>query len=420
MQGELEWLMGLAADVLVSARIEAGASVAGSVPNTTGGALVRPGGRDCYPAFWVRDFAMSLESGLVAADDIAHALGVTLAGQANHACETALGGRIPEGAIADHLLFDGTPIYYPGTYDPAGQGPPWGVLPAFDNHYYVIEMAWQWIVGHGCHDGLVKEIDGAPVIDRLVRAFKVPPVDEQTQLVCCSDANRGVSFGFTDSIIHTGYLLFASLLRIRASRQLGELLVLAGQPEEAKALQGMATTACAHLPEVFGDASGLLKASTGKSAQPDVWGSAFALYLDVLDEVCAKSVAQALLAKYRAGGIAYRGNIRHVATDDDASGSSAWANPMPGFPKDQYQNGAYWGTPTGWVYAALERVSPEDAHVLFADYIAELREGDFRLSDGHLAPVECLHPSGHYQNPVYLTSATCPLAAIRRSVNQKI
>ncbi len=84
-------------------------------------------------------------------------------------------------------------------------------------------------------------------------------------------------------------------------------------------------------------------------------------------------------------------------------------------PRNHYQNGAYWSTPTGWVCFALAQVSPRIGRRLALELIAELREGDFRQGAAWGAPFECAHPEGgHQQNPVYLTSVTCPLAAFRR------
>jgi hypothetical protein len=55
------------------------------------------------------------------------------------------------------------------------------------------------------------------------------------------------------------------------------------------------------------------------------------------------------------------------------------------------------------------------ARTLASEYIAELREGDFRKGPEFGSPWECMHPDGaHRQNPVYMTSVTCPFAAFRR------
>ena len=55
------------------------------------------------------------------------------------------------------------------------------------------------------------------------------------------------------------------------------------------------------------------------------------------------------------------------------------------------------------------------ARRLAREYIEELREGDFRKGKEFGSPWECFHPDNdHRQNPVYMTSVTCPLAAFRR------
>src|SRR6266511_4132417 len=41
-------------DAVDASRVAAGQSLAKSPPNGTGHTLIRPGGRECYPAFWVR------------------------------------------------------------------------------------------------------------------------------------------------------------------------------------------------------------------------------------------------------------------------------------------------------------------------------------------------------------------------------
>ena len=55
------------------------------------------------------------------------------------------------------------------------------------------------------------------------------------------------------------------------------------------------------------------------------------------------------------------------------------------------------------------------AQKLAQEYIAELRAGDFRKGPDFGSPWECMHPdNNHRQNPVYMTSVTCPLAAFKR------
>ena len=71
------FLEGLTAAVMDASRVAPGAKVGNIGPNVTGGTLIRPGGRTCYPAFWIRDYAMSLGSGLVTQEEQRHMLLLT-------------------------------------------------------------------------------------------------------------------------------------------------------------------------------------------------------------------------------------------------------------------------------------------------------------------------------------------------------
>lgn len=63
---DLDFLSGMTKAVLEQSRVYPGQVIAPEFgPNKTGGTLVRPGGRATYPAFWIRDYAMSLDAGLV-------------------------------------------------------------------------------------------------------------------------------------------------------------------------------------------------------------------------------------------------------------------------------------------------------------------------------------------------------------------
>ncbi len=405
----------LTADVLEASRVYPGQSVAGYGPNATGGTLIRPGGRDCYPSYWIRDFAMSLECGLVSPAEMEHALRLTASRQQSTDWHTPSGSLVPRGAIADHITFDGKPIFFPGSMDYDKQGQPWGYYPSLDDHFFFVDIAWQ-LISQGNRLGILDAvIEGMSLLDRLDLAFAVPSVDADTQLVCCDEEKRGVSFGFTDIVVHTGYLLFCSLLRFRAAKQLAQMHQLRGAHQRAQAYEAIAQTAATSIRSTFALENGLLKASTGKSAQVDVWGSAFAVYCGLWDGEDGQRACRALAHALSQGTIAWRGNIRHVPTDGDHSAESAWEQVVGQWPKNHYQNGAYWNTPTGWVCYAVAQVDGRAARQLATEYVDQLREDDFRQGPEFGAPYECIHPQGdHRQNPVYLTSMTCPLAAFKR------
>ena len=112
--------------------------------NTTGITLIRPGGRTCYPAFWIRDLAMDLESGLITVDELKGMLLLTAQSQRGaEPWHLDTGAVVPPFAIPDHILLNGEPVFFPGTYSsgPDQGGEKWGYQPPFDDNYYFIEMA---------------------------------------------------------------------------------------------------------------------------------------------------------------------------------------------------------------------------------------------------------------------------------------
>jgi hypothetical protein len=107
------------------------------------------------------------------------------------------------------------------------------------------------------------------------------------------------------------------------------------------------------------------------------------------------------------------GQIRHVLTTDDYDESTAWERSLAA--KNTYQNGAYWGTPTGWVCRTIARVDLPAARQLAREYTGYLQRTDFRVpGPENGGPWECIHPpTGHRQNPVYMTTVTVPYGVFR-------
>jgi len=325
------------------------------------------------------------------------------------------GSIVPPGSIVDHISFSDKPIFFAGTLeDYEGQGGPrWGRLPCLDDAYFFIHMAAVYVKEAGDIAILKQDVRGKSLMTRLEAAFAMPPSRGDTGLVYADEDTRGVTFGFTDTVTHTGDLLFCSLRKHRAATELAQLARQLNETNTASQYEEAAKKLKAAINATFPTNSGLLRASTGKSAQPDVWGSAFAVYIGALEPAVEGAVCAALAKAYHDGAMAWRGNIRHVLTTDDFSETTAWEACLA--EKNRYQNGAYWNTPTGWVTYAIAKLDRAAAAQLAREYIAELREGDFRKGPDFGSPWECMHPDGnHRQNPVYMTSVTCPLAAFRR------
>ncbi len=408
---DARFLEGLTKAVLDAARVEVPAPDAGDTKHT----LIRPSGSEAYPAFWIRNFAMSVDSGLIPLEEQRHALLLAALHQQDGALLLPNGARVPEGAIPDHITFRGVPIYFPGTFDDyAGQGGgPWGDYPCFDNPFFFIHMGYTFVRSSGDAAVLQTIVRKKTLLKRMQLAYNMPPHDTETGLVSCTDATRGANFGFVDTVEQTGALLISSLLKLRAADQLAALMDMDGNTLAADLYREDAVHIRSAIASTFPLGSGFLRASTGRSAQPDVWGTALAVYLGILAPELEGKACQALADGYRSGTIAWHGLIRQVPTDGDFNTDTMWESTPT--EKNRHQNGAYWATPTGWVAYAIGKVDSGLSQKLAGEYIATMREGDFRTGKRHGEPWECAHPKGDYQfNPVYVTSVTAPLAAFRR------
>jgi len=412
---DLSFLTELTAAVLEASRVPAGATVAGCGPNTTGDTLIRPGGRNAYPAFWIRDYAMSLEAKLITPAEQRHMLFLTAKHQPDKEIVLPTGSVLPPGSIPDHISFGDVPIFFPGVlqeYDAQG-GPQWGKYPCLDDQFFFVHMAAQFGEQSGDSTFLKEMVNGKPLLQRLEEAYAMPPSHPENGIVYAAEEARGVNFGFFDTTVHTGDLLFCSLLKYRAALELAALCEKSGEAGKTARYRREAKTLSAAAESIFCQADGWLRASTGRSEQVDVWGTAFAVYIGALSPEAEQAASKALVEALHKGTIAWQGGIRHVPTDRDFSATTAWETSYA--KKNRYQNGAYWNTPAGWVCYAVAKVDYPAAQKLAEEYIAQLRADDFRNGLKFGSPWECMHADeNHRQNPVYLTSASCPLAAFGR------
>ena len=409
---DFKYLETLTETIIDSSRIYPGERVADQMGNNnTGGILVKPGGRGSYPAFWIRDYVMSLEPGFISREEQRHMLLLTASTQADRTWLTKNGAIVPLGAIADHIrMDDGLPIYFPGTYSFEEQGTPeFGRTPPYGDQFFFVSMAFYYIKTTAEISILDQEINGMSLMDRLEIAFNVPPSRLEDHIVTTTDHFRGIDFGFRDVITITGDLCYPSILKFKAALELSELFEKLNNQQKADKYQLIAGKIKEAIPQLFMDERGMLKASTGKGNQPDVWSTALAVYYDILSQEETEKTSRFLSQAYENGHLSYKGNIRHILTTDDYSDSTAWEYSMA--KKNTYQNGAYWGTPTGWVCYAIAKTNFKLAQQLAKEYIDDLRQNDFRKGPEYGAPYECFHPSGHTQNPLYMTTVSCPLAA---------
>ena len=411
---DLTFLEEMVKDLMEASRIYPGQKISKDFgPNQTEGILIRPGGRTSYPAFWIRDYAMSIETGYVSEKEQKHMLVLTASTQSDSLIWTKWGTSIPKGSIADHIrIDDGKPIYFPGTYSFENQGEKkWGMQPPFCDQFFFIQMAYFYVKSFPKTIQLTNEIKGVKLIDRLEMAYQMPPSDTRSHLVQVDETNRGVDFGFRDAIYITGKLCYASLLKYQAAKQMAYLFAKMGNKSKALRYQQEANILKISIKGTFIDARGMLRASTGISAQADVWATSLAIHLGVLTGQSRLKAAQYFRDSYLRGELSQKGNVRHIIKSDDFSSTSAWEKSV--VPINTYQNGAYWGTPVAWVCQAIAFVDLSSAQKLAKEFIQELREGDFRKGDTFGSPWECFNDK-LTQNPVYLTSVAVPLIIFKK------
>jgi len=414
----MAFLAGFAEASIEASRVRPGEMIDPTLPtNLSGMTLIRPGGRKCYPAVWTQDFTIAVATGFITAQEMEDHLLLIARGQnGDRERRLASGAVIPPYAIPDHVLFDGRAVFYPGTYSSGEDqgGERWGIVPPTNNHYDFILLAHHLWRSSGGTDFLRQSVGELTVIERLEKAFQVPVIESGTGLIKTDAANRAVGFIFCDSIYLTGHLLFASLLRWRAGQQLADLVAALGQADEADRLRQEVARIPTHLgvfeePERIG---GWLLGATEVGRQPDVWGTIYALYLGLLEGGRAKIARQEIVRALEEGTICYKGAVRHVPLNHDASPMSAWERTHT--PHHHYQNGAFWHTPTGWLVAVLREYAPDWAERIFREMIAHFQEEDFRKGPAFNAPWECIGPDPEVnRNPLFLGSVAVPYGVLR-------
>lgn len=409
----------LAAATIAQARVPPGQCRDGKGPNSTGITIVTPGGH--YPAFWIRDFAMAIDCGLIDASSISdHFLLAARCQAPDVEQRLASGAIIPPFAVPDHINLDGTPVFYPGTYSSGeDQGaPPWGPLPPLDDHFYFIHIAWALWRKSRDAEFLSQRILGLTAMERLDRAFAVAASDAVSGAAITDERRRAVGFGFHDTVRLIGELSFVTLLRWQAARELADLHEAVGERAPASEYRKTSDLIADSIAPIFmgtGRDDGWLLAATRVGRQPDVWATLYALHLGVLAGGAAERARRTIAEAVRSPGnsVEHQGAVRHVPSDRWFRSDQCWE--AGGTTAGTYQSGAFWHTATGWLIEALQEIDTSLAEEVGERYRSHLLAEDFRKGGGRGAPWECFSlDMKSFQNPVYVTSVAVPLAVLQR------
>ena len=376
---------------------------------------VKPGGLKSYPAIWTQDFTMVYAAGFISYENgFKHLLQILKVQNGKDSIQMNTGAAVPPWAIPDHVNFDGSPVFFPGTYSSGlDQGGSYGLRPPYNNYYDIIWLAWMLLKdSEDLAAQLNRDINGITLYERLSKAFNVPTVDDKG-IVYTTAEERAVGFIFCDTVEMTGDLLMATLLRMRAAGHMRDFANAIGYVEEAKNFDIESEKAKDHISTTFKHESGWLKACTGISSQPDVFGTLYALYTDKLEGADKEAAMSAIIEGLAHNKIEQEGALRHVPLNFNYSAETTWekANAK----NNTYQNGGYWFMPAGWLVAVLYKDHPVEAKHFLNRYILSMKKEDFRKGEeGLYAPWEWIFEGERSENiPLFGPSATLPYAVLR-------
>lgn len=372
-----------------------------------------------YKAFWLRDFVMSIPS-LNCSAAYLHIMAKLFASGQRSEDWKWHNGHVPAWTPADHITLDGGHCYFPGSYfTDERQGGKWGPYPPMDNSFYFIMLvyyAWQ----KGGNAFALETIDGLNYFDRAVLAYDAVHKDSKYGLPYSSASKRAVDFGFTDTVHKIGNVMFGTCLAFTCAQHLVEMAKALALPDLEKRFAQEATRMQKMTPEVFGTDSGLMLAATQVCRQRDLWATAYAVYVGLLEGDCRTKACQALLNAYESGMAVDQGAVRQILVEDDISPDTTWQYTTAIYPT--YQNGGYWLTPTGWYIYAISSVAPEAGKAMLDQAVAHLKATDFRHHDDQYGPYEWHTPgSDKVGHAINLTSIAGPLqgaVAVQRTAGQ--
>ncbi|MFH1009108.1 MAG: hypothetical protein V1800_16665 [Candidatus Latescibacterota bacterium] len=331
-----------------------------------------------YEAFWLRDYEYMLEGSIASFSDR----------ELTDACRLFVRSMRSDGAGVDCVQFDETPIYMPG-YGSMGRNP------VADGSPFTVGVAW-----HTYRRTKNAELLNN-IIDPLAKAMGAVPRNRETGLVHIDpkkDWDR-CPYGFTDTVRKQGDTLFCSLLYVQACRQLSDLLLADHREDESQKWKKEEARVAKSVRKVFWDAEvELFRAATDKCREHDLWGSAFAVFLGIADDIQSQAIARYFKTHY--DQIVQHGQLRHLP------GGIYWEQ---GCTRDEYQNGAYWATPVGWFVYTLDLVDSRLADQTILDMVADFKN--------HGACEWIIGQRRALQH--YLVSAALPLDGIRAMLGRR-
>ncbi len=333
-----------------------------------------PDGKGHYGAMWSRDFCYMVEGFPEAISDL----------DLENSVRYLMNGIREDGVAPDRVQVDGRPLYSAGPPDaPLGE-------PPTDNSQFLTKLAFLCVKRTG-NTRLFDE--WSPALEGTLKA--VPRSSDGLVFIDPKGPRRS-PYGFTDTVGKTGAELFASLLFWEASRCMAELYERTGRDSDAVRWRTEAENVKRGLSVLWDSDEGVFLAATNDCRQPDVWGSAYAVFIGVVDKEQGLRVSQWLDRHY--DEIVWQGMIRHIREPE------GWRKMLLSTPAGIYQNGAYWPVPTAWFAHALRLTDQAKAQQTLIDLLRHMREHGIN---------EWETPQGQVGVRDYVASATLPLIGVR-------
>ena len=333
------------------------AEVEGSIVIADNGVpMYTPDGVKNYNALWTRDFTYMLE---YAGDYIPVENAV--------ACIEYLLENVHEGDcwLPDRVYSNGAVNYAAGDMDYSRRN--------LDNNSFIV-------IALDCAMSRLEEAQARALFEKweatLMTALDSLPKDDQG-LIYNDPQNPHSPYGFTDCICKTGSLMKESLLLWRAYSIMAKWQTAFGHDASVATVGAQRIESV--LVDTFVNADGMLDAATVDCHQTDIWGSCYAISIGFpMAESLKKSISDYIAANY--ADLVQMGQLRHTAPGE------YWDRLLGQVNEGEYQNGAYWATPTGWLVDALVAYHPDLAMITIQDIITYFEEkGIYECVNGDYA-----------------------------------